>query len=551
MSKKQILLLTLIDIGLPIIVGTLVWIFLNEPLNALLLALLVVVLALLAQIYIKTQRSGSQKPPFPAVDKLVNKTEVLWNRNHSNELFKRLLVDKIGKMGNELSPAHFYGRQQEIEERGILLAKEIKNGAFLTFLANFQDYWSTISPYFEQTRIAASKKKKDISRVFICDGDTLQNVALLQLICEDHIANIKTYIVLKEHVTEKEILKDFGIWDGSVLCLVEKEVTTGTTIGCEYTSDETRLKNALVWKDKLMSYAQNPIKLLETRLPFVISETTRELQESASLAEQWAKECSSTFLGGGSCNWYHGAWQYLRLLDSVASPDWHQQFYKDTLIGILNHNPNSNILISGVADYGMLNHVFNSAKAVQANPDITVLDMCETPLRLCQWYAKRHNFTIHTTCDNITTTKLRQSYFDIIVSDEFLTVVSKSNKQDVVSKWGELLKSGGKVVTTVMWESNGNERLKLEVDREQREAYVHRVIKLVHEQAVLIWPMIAHREIDKLVREYAMNMNNYAVNSKTEVVNLFAGFNTSISIKDIPGEFVCPGKSFEILATKL
>src|SRR5262249_7549184 len=53
--------------------------------------------------------------------------------------------------------------------------------------------------------------------------------------------------------------------------------------------------------------------------------------------EEWAKEYS---LEPDNCGWYHGTWQYLRLLDMVAVPHWHRQFYNQALGDILKQKPN-------------------------------------------------------------------------------------------------------------------------------------------------------------------------------------------------------------------
>ncbi len=46
------------------------------------------------------------------------------------------------------------------------------------------------------------------------------------------------------------------------------------------------------------------------------------------------------------------------------------------------------ILISGAADYALLARIVTMASRHNATPEITVLDRCETPLRLNSWYAK-------------------------------------------------------------------------------------------------------------------------------------------------------------------
>ena len=37
--------------------------------------------------------------------------------------------------------------------------------------------------------------------------------------------------------------------------------------------------------------------------------------------------CTSDHVDSFGCEWYHGTWQYLRLLNMVSTPTWHSQFY--------------------------------------------------------------------------------------------------------------------------------------------------------------------------------------------------------------------------------
>ena len=63
--------------------------------------------------------------------------------------------------------------------------------------------------------------------------------------------------------------------------------------------------------------------------------------------EEWAKDHR---LNTNSCAGYHGTWQYLRLLDMVAVPHWHRDFYNRALDDFLRRKPHANILISAAAD---------------------------------------------------------------------------------------------------------------------------------------------------------------------------------------------------------
>jgi 2-polyprenyl-3-methyl-5-hydroxy-6-metoxy-1,4-benzoquinol methylase len=190
------------------------------------------------------------------------------------------------------------------------------------------------------------------------------------------------------------------------------------------------------------------------------------LQESAELMEKWSTiGCASKNKGGMeewakdegahkehnefSCDWYHGTWQYMRLLNMVAVPDWYH-FYNEALNEILQKKPNANVFISACADYGMLAKLHESIKAVKANPVITIYDICETPLKSCEWYAKKYGLEISCKTANIITDEIPEAPFDLITTDEFLSVLKNEYKPLIVEKWKSILKPGGKIVTTAM-----------------------------------------------------------------------------------------------------
>ena len=191
---------------------------------------------------------------------------------------------------------------------------------------------------------------------------------------------------------------------------------------------------------------------------------TSVLLESSDLMESWSRVICQTKSEGGmeqwakdqkvpeanTCSWYHGTWQYLRLLDMVAVPGWHSDFYMEALSSLLKKKPTADVLISAAADFGMLATLHLAVEAAGATPNIVVYDICETPLKSCQWYADRNGFPIKTCRGNLITGNVPEAPFDLIVTDEFLTVLKSEYKPLITKRWKELLKPGGSVVTVAM-----------------------------------------------------------------------------------------------------
>jgi len=90
--------------------------------------------------------------------------------------------------------------------------------------------------------------------------------------------------------------------------------------------------------------------------------------------------------GESSCAWYHGTWQYLRLLDLVSSPWWHASFFRNAIGRQSAGRSDIRVLISGCADFSTYALVQGQAAD---SAKITALDLCPTPLMATSWYARR------------------------------------------------------------------------------------------------------------------------------------------------------------------
>jgi hypothetical protein len=260
--------------------------------------------------------------------------------------------------------------------------------------------------------------------------------------------------------------------------------------------------------------------------------------------EEWAKE---NRLEPESCGWYHGTWQYLRLLDMVAVPHWHRNFYNRVLGGILKQNPRANVLISAAADWGMLASLHEAIQIADAKPEIVLYDICKTPLKACRWYADLHKVALQTRCANIITESIPEAPFDLIVTDEFLSVLKAEYKPLITKRWNELLKPGGSVVTVAMMGSATTPEL--------REGYARRARQLLESTNGDFLPN--HGEAKKaqvleLCTNFADFHTRHMVSGEEELRSLFSVFD-KLEMRRIttPGECVNPTDSFQIVASKL
>jgi len=290
------------------------------------------------------------------------------------------------------------------------------------------------------------------------------------------------------------------------------------------------------------------------------SEIRRLLIESAPLHEEWARSgCARKDAGGmeewakthgpaelrpeTSCEWYHGTWQYLRLLNMVATPPWYE-FYNRALSKVLRERPKARVLISAAADFGMLQTLHEAILTSGATPKILVYDICQTPLRSCQWYAERHGLEIECIRANLLTCDIPPASFDLIVTDEFLTVIKGADKPVIVDRWRHLLKPGGTLVTTAM--------IGHATTPELRQGYAERA-RYALEGNLDSFPQHTDGRRGDLIGRFdlfASHHTRHMLSGEEEIVRLFQGFKTfSYERTETPGECVNPTFSFQIVAS--
>lgn len=285
-----------------------------------------------------------------------------------------------------------------------------------------------------------------------------------------------------------------------------------------------------------------------------------ELQDSSLLMEEWSKEdCFTKCVGGMEewakeesasespedlcCDWYHGTWQYMRLLNMVAVPRWYD-FYHDALRKVLRSKPRANVMISACADLGMLHMLDGAIKETRAEPNIVIYDICKTPLMNSEWYARRHNLAVTCTCDNIITAPIEESSFDLVTTDEFLTVLKDPYKPLIVEKWKKILKPDGSLVTTAM--------IGKPTTPELREGYARRAVKLFDTYGPVMFPQ--HRPgmkqllLDRF-QQFAMFHTRHMMKDEKQLQQLFKDFAyLDYDVITTPGECVNPTDSFQIVA---
>ncbi len=218
---------------------------------------------------------------------------------------------------------------------------------------------------------------------------------------------------------------------------------------------------------------------------------------------------------GISCAWYHGFWPYLRSLGIVTAPTNHREFYAKTFCTLASLPEFRRVLISGSADFNMLEQVFDAFSNDNLKQNIVFVDRCPTPVALAEWYANWVGRSVDARTNDILL--FRDSPFDVICTHSFMGYFSNDDRGELVRKWATLLRPGGKVVTINRIRPGCQEPLGF--TPEQSKAFAEKA-----RLAALVCPVALDLDVDEIERaaiRYAENFRIRPIPSEESLRNLF------------------------------
>jgi hypothetical protein len=419
---------------------------------------------------------------------------------------------------------------------GEVLFANLRRGGYCTLLVTGRETWDPRSSYYEACREAARRGRR-IERAFLLPARHLRSHPSLTTHQQlDREAGIDTSILLVGDLLRSLELPpslglDFGVWDDEVACLPCVE-DSGPWHGVSLIMATARSHHldtlAAIWA-KVQSDA--------SRLDGQPQPDSASLEEpmvtSAPLAYELARVlCKGDRVDENDCSWYHCAWQYLRILDVVSTPTWHSQFYMRALRENTEGIARPSVLISGSADYSMLAHVLWAVS--QADAVIDVLDVCQTPLFLCQWYAKLIGRQVSVFLNDIFD-HVRPGFYDVIATDAFITRFLPEDRVRLLRHWLALLAPGGRIVTTVRIEAGGADGIS--ATEEEVKAFQVQARRLGRTWSAFL-PLTSD-EIAQLARTYAQRMVSQSLSTLDELESLVydAGLEiVSLEKVTVPGE---------------
>jgi SAM-dependent methyltransferase len=141
------------------------------------------------------------------------------------------------------------------------------------------------------------------------------------------------------------------------------------------------------------------------------------------------------------CRNFHALWPYRRLARMCSAAEFGAPIIERTIRTLLSAG-GRRVLIAAAADSGLLATVARAGAGLE--PDITVVDRCETPLELNRQFAAQCSFPVQT--QRLDLTKLDLQGFDIIYGNEILQHFTNDQRVDVLARMKQALRPGGHLV---------------------------------------------------------------------------------------------------------
>jgi len=218
--------------------------------------------------------------------------------------------------------------------------------------------------------------------------------------------------------------------------------------------------------------------------------------------------------GASSCDWYHGTWKYLRLLDLVSTPSWHAPFFHRSIAEVGVGRDDLRVLISGCADDAMYALIY---RQLADSAKVTAIDLCPTPLLGTAEYAEYVEAAVPELLVGDAMNHLRPGFYDIIVSDSFLPRFSTNELRKLLAAWCASLSPKGIALTTVRLP-----RTKRDL-RSEQAGRLERWIQIAND-AQPWWPDLSDLPFEELVRRISVFVANQERNAALNLSRLHSLF---------------------------
>lgn len=144
----------------------------------------------------------------------------------------------------------------------------------------------------------------------------------------------------------------------------------------------------------------------------------------------------------GNCRDLHAVWPFLRLARASTRVK-NGKSVLDQVLAELIGEGRQRVLVGGARDSGILALVARAA--ADRKIDISVIDICMTPLELCRRFAERWSLQIETACEDLAHLE-REREFDIVLIDGTLSYLPQHQHEQALHCIAHSLRQNGRLV---------------------------------------------------------------------------------------------------------
>ena len=144
----------------------------------------------------------------------------------------------------------------------------------------------------------------------------------------------------------------------------------------------------------------------------------------------------------GSCRNLHALWPYIRLSRSSTGLERSGSVLEAALRAFITQGLRK-ILIAGAADTGLLSLVLRAADDFDV--DVTVIDVCASPLELCRRLAGQWSIPVRTVKQDLANLDERQE-FDLVLVHGTLHFIAGEKRLNVLARIHRALRPNGRLV---------------------------------------------------------------------------------------------------------
>lgn len=215
-----------------------------------------------------------------------------------------------------------------------------------------------------------------------------------------------------------------------------------------------------------------------------------------------------------SCCWYHAAWPTLRLIGTVSGIDGDIEFFRSAFSQ--NACDGDRVLITAAADHAMLEHVVDAYRSTGAEPDVTVVDRCRTPLALNRYFGEHAGARLECLQDDIVTHRPDMP-FDVVCTHSILSFVPEGERDALFANWRAMLRPGGRLVfSQAVRPGHGGGPDLRRFSSDEVEAFVARALADAAGAAGPAGEGCGH-ELAGLARRFATNKTAFVVDSAERI----------------------------------